>query len=153
MGATRSVAVRKAKADQRAADLRPVIESLRASGIATLRKIADALNERSIPAARGGTWSATQVLRIVQRGNNTSLAVSHYRSSNIAVLISLASNFIAWIKPEFFGVARSLLPNSARACAHSYCPSVLPATFRRAVGTSCFSASGHHNVGSSGWPI
>jgi DNA invertase Pin-like site-specific DNA recombinase len=70
VGTARSVAVRKAKADQRAADLRPVIESLRASGIASLRKIADALNERSIPAARGGTWSAAQVLRIMLRGNN-----------------------------------------------------------------------------------
>jgi hypothetical protein len=67
----RGAGVRKAQADQRAADVMPVIKELRSEGIASLRKIADALNERSIPAARGGTWSAAQVLRIVQRGNAT----------------------------------------------------------------------------------
>jgi DNA invertase Pin-like site-specific DNA recombinase len=69
VGTAHSIAVRKAKADQRAADLHPVIESLRASGITSLRKIAKALNERSIPAARGGAWSGAQVARVLQQGS------------------------------------------------------------------------------------
>jgi DNA invertase Pin-like site-specific DNA recombinase len=76
VGTARSVAVRKAKADQRAADVMPVIEHLRAGGISSLRQIAEALNERSIPAARGGSWSAAQVLRVIQRGGDAASARS-----------------------------------------------------------------------------
>jgi DNA invertase Pin-like site-specific DNA recombinase len=52
----------------RAADLAPIISELRAAGAASLRTIADGLNSRGIPTARGeGTWSATQVARVLAR--------------------------------------------------------------------------------------
>ena len=52
----------------RAADLAPVIADLRASGCTSLRDIADGLNDRRIPTARGvGRWSAVQVHRVLAR--------------------------------------------------------------------------------------
>jgi hypothetical protein len=44
-----------------------VIADLQAAGATSLQAIADGLNERSIPAARGGQWSATQVMRVLAR--------------------------------------------------------------------------------------
>jgi DNA invertase Pin-like site-specific DNA recombinase len=55
------------RADQRAADLAPVIAELQAAGITSLERIAVALNERHIPTARGGQWSAVQVMRLLDR--------------------------------------------------------------------------------------
>jgi DNA invertase Pin-like site-specific DNA recombinase len=60
-----SAAVRSAKAEKRASDLLPVIEQIRKDGATSLRQIAGQLNELSIPAARGGEWSAVQVQRIL----------------------------------------------------------------------------------------
>ena len=46
----------------------PTIKSLQAAGKASLRAIADGLNEQKIPMARGqGTWSAVQVARVLER--------------------------------------------------------------------------------------
>lgn len=59
-------AVERAAA-QRAADLAPVIAELQASGAVSLRAIAAGLNDRNIPTANGGTWSATQVMRVLSR--------------------------------------------------------------------------------------
>jgi hypothetical protein len=42
-------------------------KDIQASGATTLRAIADGLDDRSIPAARGGSWSATQVMRLLER--------------------------------------------------------------------------------------
>jgi hypothetical protein len=50
---------------ERAADLMPVIDEIKAKGASSLREIAAALNERGIPAPRGGEWSAVQVQRIL----------------------------------------------------------------------------------------
>jgi len=61
-----SAQVRSEAARQRAADLAPVIEEIRASGAVTLASIAAALNERGIPTARGSEWSAAQVYRVLQ---------------------------------------------------------------------------------------
>jgi hypothetical protein len=47
--------------------LAPVIEELRAAGAASLHALADGLNARGVPAARGGRWSAAQVARVVAR--------------------------------------------------------------------------------------
>jgi hypothetical protein len=45
------------RTDQAVADLAPVIAELRASGVTSLRGIAAALNERSIPTVAGsGRW-------------------------------------------------------------------------------------------------
>lgn len=64
-GAKASATVRSAKAEKRAADLLPVIEAIRAEGATSLRQIAAALNQLSIPTARGSEWSAVQVQRIL----------------------------------------------------------------------------------------
>jgi DNA invertase Pin-like site-specific DNA recombinase len=62
-----SVAIRSAKADKRAADIAPVIRELQGSG-ASLRTIAAELTQRGIETPRkGGTWSATQVKRVLER--------------------------------------------------------------------------------------
>ncbi|MFH6781148.1 MULTISPECIES: recombinase family protein [Methylobacterium] len=60
-------AAMKAKADSRAFDLMEIIEEIRSSGATSLREIAGALNARDIPTARGGTWSAVQVSRVLAR--------------------------------------------------------------------------------------
>jgi Recombinase len=53
--------VRRAKAQ----DLAPVVQELQAAGATSLRGIAAGLDERGIPAARGGKWSAAQVARLL----------------------------------------------------------------------------------------
>jgi len=60
-------AARRAKAEARAADLAPVVKELQAAGCQSLRAIAAGLNERGIPAARGGQWSAPQVMWLLER--------------------------------------------------------------------------------------
>ena len=56
------------RAEARAADLAPTITELQAAGATSLRAIATGLNERGIPTARGtGSWSATQVMRVMAR--------------------------------------------------------------------------------------
>jgi DNA invertase Pin-like site-specific DNA recombinase len=50
----------------RALDLAPTIQEFRASGCESLRAIAAGLEERGIPAARGGKWSAVQVMRLLE---------------------------------------------------------------------------------------
>ncbi len=57
----------RAGAMQRAADVGPTIRRLQAEGATTLRVIAAGLNAKGIPTARGGTWSAVQVMRVLQR--------------------------------------------------------------------------------------
>ncbi|MET3413636.1 recombinase family protein [Methylobacterium sp. 1030] len=63
----KSVKARVAKAAGRAVDLLPVIAEAQAAGAASFRQIAAGLNERGIPAARGGEWSAVQVKRVLDR--------------------------------------------------------------------------------------
>jgi DNA invertase Pin-like site-specific DNA recombinase len=48
-----------------AANVLPVIEQLRRSGIATLRDLAEALNARGVRTARGGSWHANSVRRLL----------------------------------------------------------------------------------------
>ena len=50
----------------RAMDLAPTIKELQAAGCKSLRAIAVGLEERGIPAARGGKWSAVQVSRLLE---------------------------------------------------------------------------------------
>jgi DNA invertase Pin-like site-specific DNA recombinase len=59
-------AARQAKAHARAVDLTPTIKELQAAGCESLRAIAAGLDERGIPAARGGKWSAVQVARLLE---------------------------------------------------------------------------------------
>ena len=67
-GAAASRAVRMARARKRQTDILPVIEAIKAAGITTLKDIATELNTRSIPAPRGGSWSAVQVSRVMNAG-------------------------------------------------------------------------------------
>jgi len=60
-------AVRAAKADRFALNLEPIIEQTRASGISTLKGIADALNARGVPTGRGGRFHAATVKLIMKR--------------------------------------------------------------------------------------
>ena len=64
---TKGGAATKAKAVNRAADLLPVIADIRAAGATTLKAVADALNAKGIPTAKGGTWSPVQVSRVEAR--------------------------------------------------------------------------------------
>jgi len=56
--------LRKAEAEERAAHLRPIIESLR--GLSA-KRISEILNDRKLAAPRGGSWQATQVIRLLMR--------------------------------------------------------------------------------------
>ncbi|KRR10562.1 recombinase family protein [Bradyrhizobium valentinum] len=56
--------LRKAEAQERAANLRAVIEPLR--GLSANR-ISAVLNDRKVAAPRGGKWQATQVIRLLDR--------------------------------------------------------------------------------------
>src|SRR4051812_6351829 len=60
------VAARVDKANRRAADLAPLLLALKTCG-ASLSAIASELNERRIPAPRGGPWRAVQVKRALAR--------------------------------------------------------------------------------------
>jgi DNA invertase Pin-like site-specific DNA recombinase len=66
-GAKASVVARIAKANNRASDLLPIIEELKAAGAGSFRQIAAGLNAKGIKTARGGEWSATQVQRVMIR--------------------------------------------------------------------------------------
>jgi DNA invertase Pin-like site-specific DNA recombinase len=66
-GAAESANVRSANADQRAADLAPILADIRKGGAASLREIAAALNERGLEQPRGGAWGAASVSRLLAR--------------------------------------------------------------------------------------
>ena len=56
------------RAEKHAADLSSTIAEIQSAGAVSLRAIAAALNDRSIPTARGaGRWSAVQVSRVLAR--------------------------------------------------------------------------------------
>lgn len=60
-------AIQHERADSRAANVMPVIREMQALGVNTLAGIADALNKRGIPAARGGAWHPASVGRVINR--------------------------------------------------------------------------------------
>ncbi len=64
LGSRRGNEARSAKAAARARDLAPVIDEVRAAGTTSLHGIAAALNDRGVPAPRGGRWQAAQVRRV-----------------------------------------------------------------------------------------
>ena len=49
-----------------AAEVRPIAVELRAAGL-SLRKIGAALDERGLRARRGGAWTTSAVLRLLNR--------------------------------------------------------------------------------------
>ena len=66
-GNTAALAAIKAKADSHAANLQPVIESLKDEDIKSLGGIAKALNERGMLTPRGGIWHKTSVSNLIAR--------------------------------------------------------------------------------------
>jgi hypothetical protein len=62
-----AVASIKAGADQHAANVLPIIKEAQKAGAVTLRQIAEALNARGVPTARGGQWYAMSVKNILDR--------------------------------------------------------------------------------------
>ena len=60
-------AVTTASAQRFAENLMPVIREIRAAGANSYAAIAQKLNERRIPTARGGKWAHVQVGAIVNR--------------------------------------------------------------------------------------
>ena len=57
------------RAKERAADLAPLFDELRAAGITSATGLAKELTRRGIPTARGSiNWSALQVIRITGKG-------------------------------------------------------------------------------------
>ena len=62
-----SFQARQEAADAFAANVRPIIEQIQASGVQSLRGVARALTARGIKTARGGTWTAAQVSDILRR--------------------------------------------------------------------------------------
>ena len=65
VGRSNGAAANRARSVGRATDLKAILDELRAAGAISLRDTATGLNERRIPAARGGRWSATQVARLL----------------------------------------------------------------------------------------
>src|SRR5260370_17435380 len=55
----------KLAADSRADALVPIIRELRAAGFISRRSLANELNRRGIPTARGGRWHYTTVVRML----------------------------------------------------------------------------------------
>jgi len=57
----------KASAEHRAANLRTIVDDLRAQGITSVRAVAAELNERGILTPRGGAWHPTSASRLLSR--------------------------------------------------------------------------------------
>lgn len=59
--------VAKAKANNFAMDLMPLIQALAKDGIVSPGAIAVTLNERGVPTARNGKWAVTTVTNLISR--------------------------------------------------------------------------------------
>ena len=64
---TKGAAMNKVGADAFAANVLPIIETIKRQGATTLAAIAAELNARNVQTARGGRWEAMQVSRILKR--------------------------------------------------------------------------------------
>lgn len=66
-GNSEAVAAIKLKAQEHAANLRAILDDVRAQGITSVRKVAQELNRRGIITPRGGEWQPTTVVRLLAR--------------------------------------------------------------------------------------
>jgi DNA invertase Pin-like site-specific DNA recombinase len=66
-GNKKAIAAVRANAQQRAENLKGIVEDIRANGVASARQLAAALNERGILTARGGRWHASTASRLLSR--------------------------------------------------------------------------------------
>jgi DNA invertase Pin-like site-specific DNA recombinase len=67
VGNKQAVAAVKANADQRAANLRAIVDDMRTQGVTSVRAIAAALNARGVLTPRGGEWHPTSTARVLAR--------------------------------------------------------------------------------------
>jgi DNA invertase Pin-like site-specific DNA recombinase len=65
--ASKATVVRKARADQAAFSVLPLIRDLQVQGVTSLNALASKLNERGQQTPRGGAWTATAVKRALAR--------------------------------------------------------------------------------------
>jgi DNA invertase Pin-like site-specific DNA recombinase len=63
-----AVAANKAAAERYAANVVPIIRQIQASGVSSFRGVARALTARGVKSARGGAWTARQVINVLERG-------------------------------------------------------------------------------------
>ena len=63
-----AVAANKAAAGRYAANVVPIIRQIQASGVISFRGVARALTARGLKSARGGAWTARQVINVLERG-------------------------------------------------------------------------------------
>ena len=75
-----AVASIKAGADQHAANVLPIIREAQKAGATTLRALAEALNARGIPTARGGAWHAMSVKNVLDRPSASETQTAGARS-------------------------------------------------------------------------
>jgi Recombinase len=67
IGNAQAVAAVKANAEERAANLRTIVDHIRSHGVTSVRAIAAQLNDRGILTPRGGAWHATSTARLMSR--------------------------------------------------------------------------------------
>jgi DNA invertase Pin-like site-specific DNA recombinase len=70
----KATASTKATADAFALNVLPVIEQVKAQGVTSYNGIAAALNVRGVRTARGGTWQANTVRKIILRAPRVQVA-------------------------------------------------------------------------------
>jgi Recombinase len=56
------------EADRFAGTVLPIIKQVKKAGATTLQQIADALNDRGVATARGGSWYPSNVRNVLARG-------------------------------------------------------------------------------------
>src|SRR5262245_56877622 len=62
-----AIAANKAAAGRYAANVVPIIRQIQASGVSSFRGVARALTARGVKSARGGAWTARQVINVLER--------------------------------------------------------------------------------------
>ena len=62
--------VLETQADAFAANVLPIIDSLRSAGVGDLRGLADALNQRGVRTARGGQWHVSNIRNVIARSQS-----------------------------------------------------------------------------------
>jgi hypothetical protein len=68
---TAAAAILRVANERAVSNIAPIIAEIRAGGVTSLLDIAARLNQRGITTARGGTWSAKQVARVLARSDLT----------------------------------------------------------------------------------
>ncbi|MGL4961961.1 MAG: recombinase family protein [Inquilinus sp.] len=67
LGTSHSAVARSQAAQARALDIKHIIDDVRAQGVTSTTGITSMLNQRSVPAPRGGSWTTTQTQRLLRR--------------------------------------------------------------------------------------